>query len=170
MAAKTDIKQEVITEALNGYIVFVNQHGIPYIVANNEDNSSAIKINSRNFRRIIRKMAFKNNCVLTEEDLSSMVSEFEAHAHLSEKVFPVYHRVAPIEGGIEIDLADPKNLRVRVTASGVEVISAGSTSLLSRSPSMQPMVKPASQGDYEKLLNYLNCIFRPKMNTHSGST
>lgn len=156
MTAKADIKQEVTAEILGCYLLFLSQYGTPCMVFNKKDNSYVIKINSRNCRRLLRKLAYKNKIVLTEDDLTSMVNELEAHAYLSEESHPVNHRIALIEGGIEIDLVNDENIRVRVTANGVELIESGSETLLSRSPSMKALVTPASEGDFEKLTTYLN--------------
>lgn len=67
-----------------------------------------------------------------------------------------WYRVAPCLGGIEIDLDDESNTRVRVTANSVVLLRDGSPLLFHRTPISRPLVEPAEDGDLDRLNQYLN--------------
>jgi hypothetical protein len=68
----------------------------------------------------------------------------------------VWHRVAQIENGIQVDLGDDLHTHVRIMPGQVEVVSAGSNTLFSRSLVSKAMARPAQAGNLSLLKKYLN--------------
>lgn len=55
-------------------------------------------------------------------DVRECVDQLAAFARITADVEPVYFRVAPVAGGVVIDVADAANTRIRVTGEGVEIL------------------------------------------------
>ena len=85
-----------------------------------------------------------------------MVDYLQSAAEMAGKVRYAFYRVAPITGGIEIDLGDEKQTRAQITAGKVEIIEKGSETPFYRSPVSKPFATPADQGDLRGLKKYLN--------------
>lgn len=137
--------------------VFIGQNGIVYAIDNGAGNPYAIAVGSRKLDSIIREMALEvGHGHLRKKDLFEINDGLKAYAERTGIVKQVYFRVAPIEGGIEVDLGDEKQTRIRITAGKVETITKGSETLFFRTTSSQSMVMPAEVGDIDLLNKYLN--------------
>lgn len=134
------------TDQYGNAVALMNDRGNPYIE----------KIGSRKLNAVIREKLRRegrnaNRSVLT--DATDALTDF---AETSGVKIDVYNRVAPIDGGIEIDLGTETHERVRITAGKVEVIDQGSQAVFYRPNIAAPMVKPAEQGNLDLLNKYLN--------------
>jgi hypothetical protein len=137
--------------------VFIGQNGIVYAIITDAGNLYAIAVGSRKLDNIIRATALDGgHGHLRKKDLYEINESLMAYAEMAGIVRNVYFRVAPFEGGIEIDVGDDKHTRVRIKAGKVEIIAEGSETLFFRTQSFLPMALPAEEGDIKILKKYLN--------------
>ena len=133
--------------------LIISQNGVAFAIFSIHGNSYAMKIGAKRLNAIIQDYAGKR---LKKLDLADINDYLIAKAEASNLILNVYSRVAPTEYGIEIDVADATNTRIRVTADGVEIITDGSTIPFFKNPSAKPMVIPAEKGDLKLLKKYVN--------------
>ncbi len=130
--------------------------GHAYAVWLDAPNGDAMRIGSRAFNRRVRAEYANIGRLLRSAELADITETLAACAEQSgERVF-VWYRVAPIAGGVEIDLGDEKHTRVRITAGKVEIVASGSDTLFFRTSVCRPMVMPAEVGDLKLLERHLN--------------
>lgn len=134
----------------------ISQHGIAYVVMKSRGNAYAERLASRKVRNVIRAAAQNYGTSVRKGNIDECVDLLTGHAEMEGRQAFVWNRVAPIEGGVEIDVGDPEHTRIRVTARGVETVDSGSPTLFWRPPVMQPMVMPAATGDIKLLERYMN--------------
>ena len=134
----------------------LSQYGVAYVVVGDKDNPHVLMVGSKQLNNILRGMAIAKGMTLKRQDLNDMNEDLKAYAEMSGGIHNVWSRVAPIDGGIEIDMADEGNNRIQVTAGKVDIIKEGSKTLFYRNPVSQPMVMPAGHGDLELLKKYVN--------------
>ncbi len=106
--------------------------------------------------RIIRKLAEREDINLRKSELRELNDSLLSFAETKGKIRNVFLRVAEVDGGIEIDLGDDRDARVRITAGKVELILNGSTVLFWRSNTFLPMAEFVVVGDLQLLKQYLN--------------
>ena len=134
----------------------LDQHGKAYIVGHGAGNRYAIYLNSRECTALLRDLGIQSNLKARNGDIAEWREYLQAHAEKLNRVTHVWQRVAKIDGGIEIDLADDKHTRVRITAGKVEIIASGSETLFRRPPTSRPMAMPAEVGNLALLDKYVN--------------
>ncbi len=134
----------------------LSQYGVAYAVIKHRGNPYVWMIGSKQLNNILRGMSNAKGVKLRKQDLNDLNEDLIACAEMSGEIRDVWSRVAPISGGIEIDLADEANTRIQVTAGKVDIISEGSETLFFRNPVAQPMVMPAAHGDLGLLKKYVN--------------
>lgn len=131
----------------------LSQHGIAYVGIFGKGNAYVLRIGEKQLNNFIRRTVGKK---VSNKELHEINECLMASAEMSGKVLNVYSRVAPIDGGIELDLCDTKNTRIRVTADEVNIIEHGSSTLFFRNSVSQPMIMPALEGDLNLLKKYVN--------------
>jgi hypothetical protein len=136
--------------------LFLSQDGVACVELKKDGNSFAFRIGSKQLDSIIRAYAQTEGRSLNKFQLSDINDNLRTQAELSSMVKPIWSRVAPINGGIELDMCDAENTRIRVTPSKVEIIKQCSDALFYRNPNAQPMVIPAAKGDLKLLEKYVN--------------
>jgi len=136
--------------------IIYSQNGVAYVLVADEGNYYVLRIGSRRLNNIIHDFAYKSGKRVKKDELNAINEYLTARAEASGVVKNVYSRVAPIGGGIEVDLCDVRNTRIRVTAGKVETIEQGSNTLFFRNPVSRAMVMPASEGDLDLLKRYVN--------------
>lgn len=136
--------------------VFKGADGNAYLRQLDDPRRPVLRIGSKTCDAFLRRIARSQDKVPRTADLRELNEHLVAYAELAEDVRPVFYRIAPVDGGFEIDLGDVVGTRIRVTGAGAKVLSSGSESLFIRTPRMQPMVLPAETGDLRKLDRYLN--------------
>jgi hypothetical protein len=82
------------------------------------------------------------------KEVREALDELAGLAALTDDVREVWCRVGPVPDGIELDLADPSQSRVRVTPGKVELVPPTSAVLFERHSSMLPLPVPAEEGDW----------------------
>ena len=98
------------------------QDGKAYALCDDSQHFFALPIGSRELDRRIRNLALDEGKVLRKRDLRDINGFLQAQAEMEGNEVEVYHRVAPIENGVEIDLGTEDHSRVRITNGKVEVI------------------------------------------------
>jgi hypothetical protein len=130
----------------------ISQHGCAFAIFK-ICHWFALKIGGKRLNAIIQDLAGKR---LTKNELAEINDYLIAKAEASGQITNIYTRVAPIEDGVEINVADTNKTRIRVTESGIEIITDGSTIPFFTNPLSQPMVIPAEKGDINLLKRYVN--------------
>ena len=134
----------------------LGQNGVAYATIRNANNPYALPVGSRKLNNVIRAIARGEGLALRKADLGDINSMLQAHAETAGVMRSVWYRVAPLPGGIEIDLGDADHTRVRISAGKVEILTAGSDTLFYRTQVSQPFVIPADAGNIDLLKKYLN--------------
>ena len=134
----------------------LSQYGVAYVAMRNQKNHHALMVGGKQLNNILRTMAGSKGMALKKTDINDANEDLTAYAEMSGVISNVWSRVAPIEGGIEIDMADENDTRIRVTGGKVEIVNEGSETLFFRNPVSQPMVMPADHGDLKLLKKYVN--------------
>ena len=102
--------------------LILGQDGKAYALCDDSQHVYALPMGSRELDRRIRNMALEEGKVLRKRDLRDINGFLQAQAEMEGNEVEVYHRVAPIENGVEIDLGTEDHSRVRITPGKVEVI------------------------------------------------
>lgn len=136
--------------------IFLGQNGKAYVLVNHGGRRYVLAVGSRQLNLIIRDERSKQGIKLRSTDLKDINESLQAQAEMAGITRDVWYRVAPIPGGVEIDLGDAEHARVRITAGKVEIVTEGSETLFYRTPVMHPMVMPTETGDLDLLKKYLN--------------
>lgn len=134
----------------------LGEDGRPYLLRHGGNNPYCLLVGSRTCNNLIRRLAQRKDITLSRSDLQNTNDSIRSYAETEGSSEHVWSRVAPITNGVEIDLGDDKDTRIRITAGKVETIAAGSTTLFYRTPISRPMVRPADRGDLKLLDKYLN--------------
>ena len=120
----------------------LGQTGNAYAIMNDAGNPYVLAVGSKQLNNLIRTKASQAGHNLRQNDIRDINHFLQAHAESAGVCRDVWYRVAPIEGGIEIDLGDSKHTRVRITAGKVEIVKEGSSALFFRTPLSMPMTAP----------------------------
>lgn len=130
--------------------------GKTYGVLKNGNTRYALLVGSKKLNAIIAELARCDGVELKKADLADVNSTIEAYAEQYGEVVDVWLRVAPIEGGVEIDLGDDTHTRLCITAGKVEIGPSASDTVFFRTANTLPMTMPAEIGNRELLRKYLN--------------
>lgn len=144
----------LIREAGIAFRVFRDQHGRGWLQIDGATtvlDLAAPEAEVALLRRVAERRGMPRSYEVRE-----CVEQLAAFARITTDVEPVYFRVAPVAGGVVIDVADAANTRIQVTGDGVEVRDTSGGPLFGRTPAMRPMALPAKTGDIEKLGKYVN--------------
>jgi energy-coupling factor transporter ATP-binding protein EcfA2 len=142
--------------ALSELSFFMGDDGNAYIKVADENNSSALRIGGKQADHLLLRLAHRSGMRLKRNDVRDINDELTAHAELYGDNCDVWYRVAPFQNGIELDVGDKSQARIRVTPGNVEIITEGSETLFYRTPGMRPFVMPDEQGDLKLLNKYVN--------------
>lgn len=151
-------RAQTLRYALQDFELINGNDGHTYAREKRLSNSPIYRIDSTGFGKKIRLLAYTKDPTLlvVDEEIKEAVSQLKALAELKGRSSDVWLQVARIKDGIELDLGDTDNTRIRVTDSGVEILPSGAQSLFYRTPNMAPFSIPAKSGNIEKLLPFLN--------------
>jgi hypothetical protein len=133
----------------------VSRQGQAYLLLDDRGNAYALRIGSGKANALIAALAAEEGIALRKRDIVDINELQSAEAERSGLVVDVWNRVAPIDGGIEIDLGTEDHARVRITPARVEVIREGSGTLFWRSPIARPMCIPTQVGDLRLIKRHL---------------
>lgn len=142
LAVPSDVKKLTFVQSQHNTSCAVFTQGNHYVVP----------VGSKQLNKLIREA----EPTLSKYDIAEINEHLIATIEENAETKDVYYRVAPIKEGIEIDLNDKANTRVRVTAGRVEVLANGSETLFQRNSVSNPMVIPAPEGNLDLLKKYTN--------------
>lgn len=137
--------------------------GKAFAVILDSANPFALPIRSKKLNAILCQLARNGGGSLSKHGLAELNDALEAHAEQYGEETNVWLRIAPIEGGIEIDVGDDAHTRIRITAGKVELISSCSDTVFNRTVNIRPMVIPAETGNWRLLEKYLNVATTDKV-------
>jgi hypothetical protein len=158
---ETRERQRPVHPLLEGAECVLSNDGGAYVLIKQGQYTFAVRAGSKLFHAWIRDNARDNRHEPPRRaELNEIDYLVQAAAETRRQRKDIWLRVAPVEGGIEIDLGDDRFTRVRVTAEGVEEM-AGSPTLFTRTPHMKPLVRPARVGNLQLLHPLL-----PKLEVH----
>jgi len=95
--------QPIVNVFRESHDLFKDQYGNACAVASDISNAPVTRIKDMDTRNEIRQLAFEMDLVLKEDDITEICKQVEAFCFISGGVRDVYTRVAPVEGGVEID-------------------------------------------------------------------
>jgi hypothetical protein len=137
-------------------VVFQSESGRACILRQDDRRLDVLVIGTKSCDAFLRRLARRHARYLTGNDLRELNECLTAQAEVSGDLRVVDYRIAPIDGGFEIDLGDGEYVRVRVTANEVSIITDGSERLFFRTSTMRALPVPAEVGDLKRLGGYLN--------------
>jgi hypothetical protein len=132
------------------------QDGKAYSIRRDMGNPYLLAVGCRALNNAIRQAGRDEGLTLKQSAVSDVNHYLQAEADMAGCVADVWYRVAPVTGGIEIDLGDHTHFRVRITAGQVEIVTAGSEALFWRTASGRALCMPAEVGDIKLLKKYVN--------------
>jgi hypothetical protein len=132
------------------------KNGAAYSVRFDQKNRYVLAVGTRVLNNIIREEGYSEGLTLRQSSITDVNHYLQAKAEAAATSHDVWYRVAPIDGGVEVDLGDDAHTRVRITAGRVETVEDGSKTLFYRNQSMLPMARPAATGDIKLLQKYAN--------------
>ena len=160
MTLNTIVSSKQVSTGFEERFQFVlNQHGKPYAITNDSSsNCIAYEIGGKAFNDIIQETAFEGGKLLKRNELDETNSICDLKARRSGKIVNIFSRVAPSEGGgIEIDIRDEENTRIKIANGLITFIKNGSIIPFARNPNSRPMLVSHSRGDINLLKKYLRC-------------
>lgn len=119
------------------------------------DETTVTRLDSSHARALVLRHAVKAGNPLRPHELREVMECLIAYTPLSPHEFPVWNRVALIDGGIEIDMCDETHRRIRVTPGRVEIVPHSPVYFF-RPTTARPFVVPDEDGDFSLLDPYLN--------------
>ena len=134
----------------------LGQDGNAYSIRRENGNPYVVRVGSRHLDSSIRELALQQGINLKKKDLSDINYILNSHAERAKLYRDVWYRIAPIAGGVEIDLGDEQHTRVQITAGKIKIVTSGSDILFFRSAVSQSMVMPAQTGELKRLMKSLN--------------
>lgn len=130
--------------------------GATYICLPGSGNPQCFRVRSNECNKLIRRLAYLKDRLVTDQELKTFNMTLEAAAEVKGATAEVWYRVARTDNGVEIDLGDESNTRVRITPGTVDVVTEGSPTLFYRTPIARAMAMPSDRGDLNLLKKYLN--------------
>lgn len=137
---------------------FQGQDGHAYIRETEASVSLAHRVGSRSSNATLTGLAASRRASLKRGELAEANDAIQAWVEQYGLQRNVWSRVAPIHPwpGVEIDLQDARETRIRITAGKVMVITQGSDVIFYRTPNARAMVLPAKTGNLDRLKKYVN--------------
>jgi hypothetical protein len=149
-------KKKTIFEGIVSYANSA-KHGKSYAVVTANGYPEALPIGSPDLNARIRSLLRNNGDSIRERELKDLNEDLRSEAEAVGMRIDLFPRVHPREGGgVEIDLCDGAGTTVEITAGKVEVLAGTSSTLFLRSATAMALPRPADQGDFKQLRNYLN--------------
>ena len=129
--------------------LFLDQYGTPYAALEVGDHVEVLSVRKRRLRNYLRYLFFNSTGkALTGEEMSNILSIFEAKAQSEGRIRHLHLRVAEQEGAIYYDLTNAKWEAVKITPDGYS-IETSPPILFARYANLVPQDYPAI-GKYDK--------------------
>lgn len=135
-----------------------SRDGVTYAILGDKGNPYLLPIRSKAFFNFVRSHLSKSGEAPKSHEVQEVIEQLDANASCNGEEVDAWYRVAELsnEKGIEIDLGDEDQTRVRVTPGNVELVLENSTSLFYRTQVCRPMGVPSATGDISLLKKYFN--------------
>ena len=154
--AKSSSISVVELPKLGGVSVCRGSDGHAYILIVEGNNARVLRIGGKQANLFLLRLGHESGRHLKANDIRDLNDQLTAYAELKGHSCDVWYRVAPYQGGVELDLGDNAHTRIRVTPGKVDVVTEGSETFFYRTPGMLPFVMPTVMGDLDLLDKYLN--------------
>lgn len=118
------------------------------------DRRTLYRLDSPKAKALLTQHAAARGTYLRPGELREWSEQLSVFAQVAPETHDVWLRVAPFGDGLEIDVGDEEDRRIRVTPGRVRVV-ADSDTFFHRTQPMQPFVLPANEGDLGLLDKYL---------------
>ena len=157
MRLKSKEKVEIVTKSLAESIKLgLDQVGNAVAVIEGEGNPATYHIHARSFRKIVIKEGQASDITLSSREIKAIQEGIADAAEATEIDLNVCLRVAAVKDGVELDVGDNEQTRIKLTDGKVELITKDSEVLFYRPASMLPFGLPATNGNLDLLFKYLN--------------
>lgn len=130
--------------------------GKAYLIETGHGNPLAHRIGGKMCNDVLQNLAMKQGKFLTPQKLAQLNTSLRALASTIKVTREVWYRVAPIEGGIMLDVGDEARTQLQVTADGIEIVHHMSPVLFRRTSTMKELPKLAETGNLDLLKKYVN--------------
>lgn len=130
--------------------------GKAYLIETGHGNPLAHRIGGKMCNEVLQNLAMKQGKFLTQQKLAELNASLRALASTIKVTREVWYRVAPIEGGIMLDVGDEARTQLKVTADGIETIHDMSPVLFRRTSTMRALPPLVDEGDITLLNKYVN--------------
>ena len=140
----------------DGIELFQGNDGHAYLRRAIQPSLPVLRVGTKSSDAFLRRLAHEHEKYPRAGDVRDINDNLSAHAEFSGEVREVWYRIAPIHGGIEIDLGDRDRTRVQVMAGRVSILSGGSETLFRQTSTMRALPVPAEVGDVGRLRRHLN--------------
>ena len=147
--------ERIIRKFIGDADVVRARNGKVYLKFKDLGNDYHVKVGSTQSNLFLRRQSADQEQTLKDKDIKAINDNITAHAEMDLVPVDIFLRVAPYKDGIEIDLGDAKQTRIRITPGNVESISSGSNTVFCRSAITLPFDPPAKEGDVSLLKKYL---------------
>ncbi len=140
------------------YEAFQGQDGQAYIGKVNASFRFAHRVGSRSANAILTGLAASRRSPFKRGELAELNDAIKAWVEQYGEQRNVWYRVAPIHPGpgIELDLINAQETRIRITAGKVTPVTQGSDIIFYRTPNARAIVLPAAVGNLDRLKRYVN--------------
>jgi primase-polymerase (primpol)-like protein len=146
---------ELITSNPN-IVLFHDDSGEPFVRISTDGHLESWPSKAKSFKRWLAKSfydAYKKSA--PSNSVRDALSTIEGMACYGGKEFPLFNRVALIDGAFWYDLTDDKWRAVKIDAKGWQIVSDPPI-VFRRYSHQRPQVEPATVGDVKKLLPFVN--------------
>ncbi len=136
--------------------------GRAYLVEHGHPNPLAYLIRSSMCNSVISAMAAQKGKILTQTKAQELNARLQALALTTELTRDVWYRVAPIEGGIVLDVGNAARTQLKITGDGIETLNRVeaihhvSPILFRRTPTMKSLPPLVEDGDLGLLKKHVN--------------
>ena len=130
-------------------------HG-PCFVIEEKGQKIAVPTTTKAARMLVLHHANKRGKELKPRDVKEALEIVEGRIEMMLPEETAYMRIAPYGSGVEIDLCDADNTRVRVLPGMVKVVHSGSYTLFVREPTSLALPLPQADGDVNLLRPLVN--------------
>ncbi|MBT4033599.1 MAG: hypothetical protein HOL17_05585 [Gammaproteobacteria bacterium] len=154
-------KLEVIVNVFKAIRIYKDQYGRAcFQIMDNDYNAQVYLVDSENGHHVLFRYLLELRFIPTTDQINFLFNRMESYsAHFGENIHSFY-RVAPCEGGVEIDLGSSDLSHVKITAEGWSIVYRGSGTKFLRFKNMQALPLPAegkgSIDDLNLLKKYFN--------------
>jgi hypothetical protein len=146
---------ELITSNPN-IVLFHDDSGEPFVRISTNGHLESWPCKAKSFKRWLAKSFYDaHKKSAPSNSMRDALSTIEGMACFGGKEFPLYNRVALIDGTLWYDLTDDKWRAVKIDAEGWQIV-LNPPIVFRRYSHQRPQIEPAATGDIKNLLQFVN--------------